>query len=79
MLKLFCTIEPPDTVVDSLSCAVELGGSVDAAGCEGDDGRGRRLEDGGHRLEVRPAEGGVPVQHALGRVQGEVGRAVRNL
>ena len=66
-------------MVDSLSCAVQLGGSVDTAGGEGDDCRGRRLEDGGHRLEVRPAKGGVPVQHALGRVQGEVGGAVRNL
>ena len=64
---------------DSLSGSVQTGWSVDPAGGEGDDGRGPLLQDGRHRLEVRPAEGRVPVQHALGRVQGEVGGAVGHL
>ena len=64
---------------DSLSGSVQTGWSVDPAGGEGDDGRGPLLQDGRHRLEVRTAEGRVPVQHALGRVQGEGGGAVSHL
>ena len=62
-----------------LSGAVKTGGSIETAGGEGDDGRGPGLQDGRHRLEMRTPEGRVPVQHALGRVQGEGGGAVSHL